>query len=75
MIGESRVSLLINPKYFFRVQKMPKKTTKKKSPKKGTAKQIAARKKFKAGIAEYKKYKKSNPSGTKKVQSFIKEAF
>lgn len=43
--------------------------------KKPSAKQLAARKKFKEGVREYKKYKKENPSGKKKMGSFIKAAF
>lgn len=42
---------------------------------KHTKKKSAASSKFKKGVAEYKSYKRKNPNGTKKIQSFIKEAF
>lgn len=48
------------------------KTKKKKTT---TAKQKKAQATFKTGIRKYKEYKKENPNGKKKVQSFIKEAF
>lgn len=69
MIGERRAYLLINQKIIFVIHKMPK------SSKKATPKQVAARKKFKEGVSEYKKYKKEHPEGKKKLQTFIKEAF
>jgi hypothetical protein len=40
-----------------------------------SAKQKKAQEKFKKGVKKYKEYKRANPSGKKKVQSFIKEAF
>lgn len=47
----------------------------KKSRKKATSKQAAARNKFKSAISAYKSYKRANPTGKKKVQTFVKEAF
>lgn len=38
-------------------------------------KKTAVQNKFKKGVEAYKKYKKKNPSGCKKLTCFIKEAF
>ena len=40
-----------------------------------TAKQKKNQSIFKEGVREYKKYKKSNKNGTKKLGAFIKDAF
>lgn len=40
-----------------------------------TTKQQKTRKKFKTAVKKYNAYKRKNPNGTKKIQSFIKEAF
>ena len=43
--------------------------------KRKTSKQKKVHDTFKVGVKMYKQYKKDNPNGTKKMQSFIKEAF
>jgi hypothetical protein len=43
--------------------------------KKKTAKQKKVQETFKKGVKKYKDYKKENPNGKKKMQSFIKEEF
>ena len=46
-----------------------------KMAKQKSAKQKKTQATFKKGVAEYKKYKKSNKDGKKKMGDFIKAAF
>ena len=51
------------------------KTKKPKSKPKLSAKQKKSREIFKLGVKEYNDYKEKNEDGTKKMKTFVKEAF